>query len=143
QISPPLSSCSPSSYPSYSLTLFFIDTAPTLFYTLSLHDALPISILLEIRHRDAIQQHVGGGVTAAVGNEIVLTAALATRVCFGDAGREICQVRNRARNEWQIVNEFPVYRLSGDGVLRRQQLRRLGDFNGLRSDTHLQRKVHR
>jgi hypothetical protein len=53
-------------------------------------------ILLEIRDRDAIQRHVGGGVTAAVGNEIVLAAALAIRVCFGDAGREICQVRNRS-----------------------------------------------
>src|SRR2546429_7302443 len=36
-------SCVPRSYPSYHFFFFFNDTATTEIYTLSLHDALPIS----------------------------------------------------------------------------------------------------
>src|SRR5688572_27559997 len=42
------------------MIFFFTDTAPTEIYTLSLHDALPISHLRLPRRRAAARRHGGG-----------------------------------------------------------------------------------
>src|SRR2546428_9616921 len=47
---------------SRSLFFFFNDTATTEIYTLSLHDALPIYMTLQVVER-AMQLHGGGGVS--------------------------------------------------------------------------------
>src|SRR5438034_4699622 len=64
---------------------FFTDTATTEIYTLSLHDALPISLLQTIANPQPTFNDFGGAV-AAVGSDRMLVGAIFDPTGASDAG---------------------------------------------------------
>src|SRR5258707_7221822 len=71
------------------LFFFFNDTATTEIYTLSLHDALPISV--------APGRRTQYGFFKAAGDEVVLKRALVLEILLGPAARHL--VERRLRDE--------------------------------------------
>ena len=92
----------------------------------------------------AIHQHVGGGITAAVGDEVgarAVDGALIVR--FGDARREHGQVHHIAVHQRQIVDELSVDDQAGGRVLRVEPLCLRFHIDGLRGTRHFEAEVHR
>src|ERR1700730_2377089 len=70
------------------------------------------AVLFEIGCAYTVQQDIGCGIPAAVRDEVVHHTSLATRIHFSHTRSQRGEISKVTINQWQIVNQPPVYYLA-------------------------------